>query len=83
MRLSLLSDSYLSDAIGDAAAIPVAAAAAPLHFAALCRGVAVVLALAIPIALTLSAGGSGDTSAARDLPAATSATPTTAITKNL
>ena len=58
MRLSLLSDGYLSDSMNDAGPGPMEQAGRPgdaVHFAALCRGIAVLIALALPIGLTLVA----------------------------
>ncbi len=57
MHLSLLSEGSLSDRFDDAGIveIPAASSVAPLHFAAVCRGLIVVAALTLPIALTLFA----------------------------
>ncbi|MGD0634743.1 MAG: hypothetical protein ABSA13_10760 [Beijerinckiaceae bacterium] len=56
MRLSLLSHGYLSDSIDDAG--PMTVAPRPpgdtsLHFAALCRGVAVLIVLTLTAGLTV------------------------------
>ena len=56
MRLSVLSDGYVSDSMNDAGpALPEHAgrAAGAIHFAALCRGVVVLVALAVPVGLTV------------------------------
>lgn len=56
MRLSLLSNGYLSDSIDDAGPMSVAARApgeASQHFPALCRGVAVLIVLTLTAGLTV------------------------------
>jgi hypothetical protein len=55
MPLSLLSDSYLSDAINDAGPFRAVdhAAAGGRHFPALCRGLVVIIALGVPLWLTI------------------------------
>ena len=55
MRLARLSDSYVSDSIQDAASLPLPPFGGPVHFAALCRGLVVLFALALPLGLTLAA----------------------------
>jgi hypothetical protein len=57
MHLSLLSDGYVSDSFDDARPIVVAQRRPPtsIHFVALCRGIVVLLALAMPVGLTLLA----------------------------
>jgi hypothetical protein len=56
MRLSLLSNGYLSDSIDDAGPITVAPrppGEASLHFPALCRGVVVLIVLTLTVGLTV------------------------------
>jgi hypothetical protein len=58
MHLSLLSDGYVSDSYNDAGlliGVHPAPTPSPIHFAALCRGLAVLFALALPVGMTLLA----------------------------
>lgn len=58
MHLSLLSEGYVSDSFNDAGPIVMARRATTppaLHFVALCRGLIVLLALALPVGITLLA----------------------------
>ena len=58
MHLSLLSEGYVSDSFNDAGPIISlrhGSAPSPLHFLALCRGLVVLFALALPIIMTILA----------------------------
>ncbi len=55
MHLSLLSDGFVSDSYDDAGPIVLTrreATPCPIHFTALCRGLVVVFALAVPVGIT-------------------------------
>jgi hypothetical protein len=55
MHLSLLSDGFVSDSYNDAGPIVLTrreATPCPTHFTALCRGLVVVIALAVPVGIT-------------------------------
>jgi hypothetical protein len=68
MHLSLLSDAYVSDSFNDAGSLEAPTPSGPLHFAALCRGLVVLVALALPVGLTLLASASPAESQARSAP---------------
>jgi hypothetical protein len=56
MRLSVLSNGYLSDSIGDAGPISVPARPShepSLHFPALCRGIVVMIVMTVTVGLTI------------------------------
>jgi hypothetical protein len=57
MHLSLLSEGSVSDRFNDARPIIMERRRPPtsIHFVALCRGIVVLLALAMPVGLTLLA----------------------------
>ena len=58
MHLSLLSEGFVSDSFNDAGPIGSVrrgSAPSPGHFLALCRGLVVLFALALPIGMTLLA----------------------------